>query len=141
MSARRVNGRQIDEPLDVDVRILRRIPPRGVHPSDPTDRPQSWRFAPKKGEDGLSVDIWENGNSPEDTIKRADKGLPPGEEYGIVYLTVGDVRGVDLEVVRDPQPDNPFHALIKGKFTRSKRKKLSAKSSRGWIKKPNPEHI
>ncbi len=139
MAARREGGQIADAPLSDETRILRRIPPGGVHPNDPSERPESWRFKPKRGEDGISVDIWEDGNTPDDTIRRATEDPPPGEEYGVVFLPVGDVRELDLDVVRDPLPGNPHHAQIVGRFTDTKPKKLARKAASGWIKRPVPE--
>lgn len=139
MPARRDEGPLADEPLNDDIRILRRIPPHGVHPRDPSKRPISLSFKPRKNEAELSVDVWEAGNTPVDTIQRATNVLPEGEEYGVVSMTVGDVRELRLDVVRNRQPDNPFHALISGPFTNSIPTKLSKKAASGWIKKPVPE--
>lgn len=126
-----------DAPLSSDTEVLRRIPPNNV--KNPSGRPNSWCFKPKKEENGLSVDVLEADNTPDNCILRASGTLGEDEEYGIVSLKVGDVRALGLDVMRDPLPDNPHHALIVGKFTDSKSKNLAGLGDRGWIKRPRPE--
>lgn len=138
MAERRGLEADHDAPLDRDLRLLRRIPPRRVKVDHPSQPPNSDCFKPPRNSRGTSVDIWTEGYDPLETIRRAESELPEGEEWGLVYFTVGDVLDLGLAVEPKPLPDNPQHALIVGNFNKTILRKLATKAADGWIQKPVP---
>ncbi len=77
----------------------------------------------------LADAVHESGRVAGDLV--ADK---PG--YGVVAISVGDIRDMKLEVIRDPQPDEPGHVLVPGKKTRSIKRRL--KEAARWVVQPTP---
>ncbi|MCI0560009.1 MAG: hypothetical protein MN733_16085 [Nitrososphaera sp.] len=114
-----------------DAKILRRIPPGRVAEATPDKRPQSDNFKVKKNEAGVSVNVWES----DEAFQRTIEGH---EEFGVVWLSVKEVRRLGLDVIFtvDPDdPDNEFHAEIRGDSTQSQCKNLAKGSI--WIKRPD----
>lgn len=56
------------------------------------------------------------------------------EGHGLVSLSIAVLRDCALGVVRDPLPDEPWHALVWGRKTGSVRKKLVRAAE--WIERP-----
>lgn len=111
------------EPLD-DVtiadneRLLHRIRPDDVHiDSSGQIRPPSGAFRYIKNI--TSVDI-----ASLTTPERALEGYPA---YSLVEIEAGAVRAVGCRIVRDPQPDNPAHALVYGSAPGGRLTKSQAK--------------
>lgn len=117
-----------DPSISDEARVLRRIPPGQVVNVPPTDRPRSDAFSNSPDGTGTSVDIWEEGWNSKDT-------LVDHENFGLVSLTVRNIRDAELGIVRNRIPGNPHHALIQGKKTKGKQRSL-AKASQ-WIKRPD----
>jgi len=105
-------------------------------------RPNLSMFAPRQGEDGLSVD-WSARTTPEETLIRVGRTYKFGttlfknpREFEVYGLPVGAVRGMGLTVSHNPilhepeepgKPNNPAHALIQATSEvefQSKRKQL-----------------
>ncbi len=116
-----------DDSISRKTRLLRRIAPGHVTKGDHKERPRSDAFANHPDGGGTSVDIWENGREPADML--VDHG-----DFGLVWLTVGDVRDAELGVIRAKQSDNPHHAHIQGRKTKHKQRRLAMAAR--WIKKP-----
>ncbi len=112
-----------------ETRLLRRIPPGRTKKGELGLRPQSDCFSDPPGSTGMSVDVWEDARNPEDLLVGHDG-------FGVVWITVGDVRKLGLEIVRDRQPDNPYHALVQGKKTTGIKRRLAVAAR--WIKMPDP---
>lgn len=88
--------------------VYRRVP--AIYLPDPRrySFPQIECFRPRQGEsDGLSVD-----RASLTTIARSARGANPDRRYHLLRLSVRQLRGQELDVVADPLPDNPAHALI-----------------------------
>lgn len=116
-----------DVSIPDETRILRRIAPTQVKTAGDIVRPQSNAFSNSPDGSGTSIDIWEGDRQPEDTLAGHD-------HYGLVWLTVADVRAVGLGVIRDETNGNPHHALIQGKKTKGKQRQLA--SVVHWIRLP-----
>ena len=59
----------------------------------------------------------------------ADK---PG--FGVVAISVGDVRSLGLQVIRDPTDDEPAHVLVPGKKSGAIKTRL--KEAAQWVVRP-----
>ena len=116
-----------DASIPNETRILRRIAPTQVKMDGDIARPQSDAFSNSPDGSGTSVDIWEGDLQPEDTLAGHDG-------FGLVWLTVADVRAAGLGVIRNKIPGNPHHTLIQGKKTKGKQRQM-ARAGR-WIKLP-----
>ena len=123
------SGDQIDDDASIlpDTRVLRRIPPGRVAKKTPTKRPQTDNFKNSRDDTGTSVSVWEKANSP-DKVLRGHKG------FGLVSLTVGDIRDAGLGIVRAPNPEDPHHAHIQGKKTGAAKRGLAKAAV--WISRP-----
>jgi hypothetical protein len=75
---------------------------------------------------GTSVDIVE-------AIGQYEKTLQGHEGFGLVCLTVEQIRSVGLGIKRAPIPGNPQHAILLG--PKKKVKRELAKMAE-WIKRP-----
>lgn len=125
-----VHGEQANAASITDeTRLLRRIPPGRTVEGESGRRPQSDCFSDPPGGAGMSVDIWEQGREPDDLLVGHDG-------FGVVWVTVGDVRKLGLEVVRDRHPDNPYHALVRGKKTSGIKRRLAVAAR--WFRMPEP---
>jgi|GEM_PF-4445413 len=78
------------------------------------ERLRSDAFSNHPDGSGTSVDILEDDWSAEHSLA----GHP---EFGLVSIPVGEVRDVELGIIRVPLPDNPHHAHLQGKKTQSRR--------------------
>ena len=54
--------------------------------------------------------------------------------YGVVAISVGDIRSLELEVIFDPLPDEPGHVLVPGKKTGSIKRSL--RDAARWVVRP-----
>ena len=117
-----------DKSISSDVKLLRRIPPGETRASPSGLIPRSNNFSNDANGGGTSVDIWEDGREPEDL-------LVGHENFGLVWVTVGDLREAELGIVRDQLRDNPHHALIQGRKTKSRLRRLARASN--WIREPS----
>lgn len=75
----------------------------------------------------MSVDIAEGDWTPE-------RSLVGHEGYGLVALTVADLRAAGQQLIRDPIPDNPHHGVVQGEKTLARRRQM-AKAAR-WVIRP-----
>jgi hypothetical protein len=67
-----------------------------------------------------------------------EKTLKDHEGFGLVVLTVEQIRSVGLGIKRDPVPGNPEHAVLLGPKKASRRKKLAKMAV--WIKRPTGDY-
>jgi hypothetical protein len=108
-----------DPSIPDDMRVLHRIPPGRVVEAE--DRPNSSNFDNSRDGSGTSVDLMEDEEQPTRTL--AD--FP---DFGLVSITVGELRALNLGVVRDPikgddqNKPNDKHALIQGNKKKAKQK-------------------
>ena len=121
-----------DLTITAETRILRRIPPgRSWVQLDPESgdfQPTSGNFDNHDSGTGTSVDIWEGDRTPENMLTDEHRG------FGVVSLTVEEIRCQGLGVIRWPEPDNPFHALLQG--PKPGKVKKSLKRSARWEIQP-----
>ena len=106
----------MDRIEDTD-KLLRRIPFTNPSYIKPDGSITSLAFKPKKGDDGLSVNIARRTTYEASVLDRSRFRL-----YGV---QAAFPRGLGLECVTDPLPENPAHALIKGNITDAVSRKLS----------------
>ncbi len=99
------------EPIDDvsigdDERLLHRIWPDDVvvDPQTGQRRPSSATFRSKSNI--ISVDLA--------SLTTPEKVLAGYPHHALVEIDVATVRSLGCKVVRDPQPDNPSHALLYG---------------------------
>lgn len=99
------------EPIDDvsigdDERLLHRVRPNDMVVDAATGqrRPSSATFRSKSNI--ISVDLA--------SLTTSDKALAAYPHHALVEIDVGTVRSLGCKVVRDPQPDNPSHALLYG---------------------------
>lgn len=110
-----------DDPRIPDAAVIwRRISPAQIVPDGDGERISSAAFS-------------DSSDSPMSATLEAGRtyreALADYQGFGLAELTVRQVRslGEAYDVVRDPQPDDPHHVLVKGKKTTGVRKKLA-----GW---------
>ena len=121
------NGDELkdDSKISSDTKVLRRIPPEKIKPK--TRIPSSDNFSNHYDGSGTSVTIWADGVTPDDVLK-------DHESFGLVALTVAEIRAQGLGIIRAPLPDNPNHAHLQGKKTTGKKRRLAAAAE--WIREP-----
>jgi hypothetical protein len=64
-----------------------------------------------------------------------DKYLELFPDWGLVEISVAEVRAMALQVERDPQPDDEHHVLVHGKKTGGVRRRLKAAAT--WVRRPS----
>jgi hypothetical protein len=123
----------VPEPIDDvsignDDRLLRRIRPDDVfvEPETGQRRPSSATFISKSNI--ISVDLA--------TLTTPEKALGNYPSHILVEIDVGTVRSLGCKVVRDPQPDNPSHALLygsgpDGRMTKSQAREIVSRCK--WV--------
>lgn len=89
-------------------------------------------FQPRPESQAMSVTIEGDFSSVADAIAIA-MGAHVG--YGLVRLPAGVISDLLLTVERDPRPENPAHALIRGTKPRGVRKSLASRAE--WVINPN----
>ena len=95
------------ESIGDDEIVLRHIPGGETYQVPPTSRISSGNFDLKLGEQGASVS-WSVRKTPTDLVQAMD-----GDETSrVAAARVGDIRAMGLDVIHDPQPDDPAHCLI-----------------------------
>jgi hypothetical protein len=122
-----------DEAVLSHERLLRRIHPKWKVPDYNSHRWRVSSAAYDDSEDGSPTSV-----SLEQTL--IQQGLPitlplQGHEgYTLAAVTMGFARTVQQGIQRDPQPNDPSHALLFGTKTKSVRRKLAENSE--WIVAP-----
>jgi len=53
------------------------------------------------------------------------------EGYGLVALTVADLQDLGQQVISDPLPEEPDHAVVRGIKTKTIRREMAKRSS--WV--------
>ena len=91
--------------------LLKRVPFRNPSFIKPDGRVTSFAFKPKKGEDGLSVDI--------ERLTNYNASILDPEYFQLYFIIAGFVNKLGLDCVHSPLEDNYVHALIVGNFTNS----------------------
>lgn len=103
---------------------------RHIHPNPsqivPDNKTQEWRpssaaFIDRRGE--MSVDL-----ASLTTVEQALRGRP---DHSLAEVTAGFFRQRGYAVVRDPLPDNPAHALVCGRMSKSHAREI-ARAAR-WV--------
>jgi len=118
-----------------ETRVLRRIPPgRFKTLPDASIIPDSDNFSVIPGETGTSVDFWEGEAAIEST-------LSGHAGFGLVSLTVADIRALGLDVVRAPRPDNPRHGLIVDRSPERRSRKVKRRLAEAcrWVREPSTD--
>lgn len=116
--------------------LLRRIHPEQID-DNPAELPTSAAFENGNDESGnktsmmsvalLSV-LKNNGLEPENLLQGYDG-------WGLVSLKADDFREESQKIVRDPTPEEPWHAHVVGTKGKSRRRRLRNKSL--WVVNPN----
>ncbi|MGH9088468.1 MAG: hypothetical protein ACRDYZ_10225 [Acidimicrobiales bacterium] len=75
----------------------------------------------------MSVVVAENDRDPSEILVGHDG-------YAVVALTVGELEELGQGVVRDPQPVEPDHALVRGPKTKAVRREMARRAR--WIVGP-----
>lgn len=103
-------------------RLLRRV--QFLDPNFIKDdgTPASSSFTPKKGENGLSVDL--------ERLTTYAKAIQDKNRFRLFAIKAGVSNSLGLNNHHDPQEDNPAHCLIKGHFTKSVCRKLAKSAVR-----------
>lgn len=123
-----------DSSIPDDSLVYRRISPEHVVVDDqnPGGRPSSQAFQDHRESGAMSVslgvDLGISGSDPMTLLEG-------WEEHGLVSLPVSNLREHGLGIVRDPQSDDPAHALVWGRKKGAVGTKLA--KSAVWIKRPN----
>ena len=131
MAGNRGDQFEDDQTISLETRILRRIPPGKIVKKDPNQRPQSDNFSNHPTGTGTSVSILVEGSDPLDVLEGH-------EGFGLVSLTVQDIRDAGLGIVRHPTSDDPNHAHIQGEKNRHVKRRLAKAAV--WIVLPaDPE--
>ena len=115
-----------DPTIPPEMRVLHRVHPNNYVDSE--DRPASSEFDNSSDGSGTSADLMEDDDQPERT-------LAGHEGFGLVALTVADIRAAGLGVVRNPVEGNPQHVLIQGPKKRAAKRTLARQAE--WIKRPD----
>lgn len=113
------------EPLEIiqdEDTLLRRVPHTDPNYIKPDGTVSSFAFAPKRGEDGISVNI--------ERLTTYEDSLLDHNRFRLYALETVEPRLLGLECQHDPLPDNYAHALIMGHFTKSTSRQLAAKARR-----------
>lgn len=112
-----------------DPSILDPDPPwRRVHPdwivpgSDGADRLSSAAFENSPDGTGTSVTLGREARAAGVTPVRALARFPG---YRLVSVTAGACRAVEQAIARDPTEEDPHHALVEGRKTKSTRRELA----------------
>jgi hypothetical protein len=125
---------QDDPRIAGDLRLYRRIPPKGDRVSWDGDQPTPASQNFRDREDELSVYIADE-TTPEAV-------LSGHEGFGLVEFTAGQVRelfGQDVILCRDPEDPANGHVLICGKITNGMSKKLKAVVK--WVEGRLPQRL
>ena len=112
-----------------DAVLWRRIPPR--HLVDDQNqggvRPSSAAFEDSPDGSPMSAALASGCGGAQDV-------LTGHEGFGLVAFSAGFIREQGLRIVRDPQPEEPWHVLIVGNKTRGLRKQLTRNAT--WVVLP-----
>ncbi|MGH8902784.1 MAG: hypothetical protein ACRDYA_14185 [Egibacteraceae bacterium] len=114
------SGEESNNPVEDTTQLWRRIPP--WHWVSKDDRPSSAAFDDDRDGGAMSVLIADQILACGDSI---DRGLAGHEDFGITMLTAAFVRGLGLDVRHDPTPDEPAHALVVGRKSKTIRRAMA----------------
>jgi hypothetical protein len=125
-------------PIDGNTRLFRRISENYLVPAPDAPggrRISSAAFSPSSDGSGVSVNIEDEmqrrGISPADLL-----ALPPNA-VGVAFVSAAQVRAEQLDVNRQPLPDDPSHGNITGNVTGAKRKRLARAAQAQWAVAPS----
>ncbi len=116
-----------DEQLHPETVVWRRIPPRHFPKKPGVERPDSPAFDDDSDVEPMSVVIAREGRDPREVLLGHDG-------FGLVELTIEELEAAGQEVVRDPLPEEPDHALVMGTKTLATRRLLA--KTRRWVVPP-----
>ncbi len=110
------------EVIKANDRLLRRV--QFLNPNFIKDdgTPASSSFSPKKGENGISVDL--------ERLTTYSNAIKDERRFRLFVLDAGYTRSLGLENIHEPTIDNYAHSLIKGNITRGVARKLAQKAKR-----------
>ena len=113
--------------------LWRRVPPAMVVFDDNLGRkrPSSSAFSNGRGETPMSVIL---GRELLQSGRPTQAALAAHADFLIAQVTAGLARECDQTVVRDPQPEEPAHALVCGHKTRGIQSRLAKMST--WVISP-----
>jgi hypothetical protein len=125
-------GLQDDASIQNAEHLLRRIPKYHIIPDARCgSRISSAAFDDHPSGSPMSVClesvVWSSGREPRDVL--AGHG-----GFSLAAITAGLARECGQAVLRDPLPDEPAHALVAGKKTRSVRRKMATGAE--WVVPP-----
>ncbi len=75
----------------------------------------------------MSVILARSGRDPIEVLAHYDG-------YGLVALDIAELSELEQQVIRDPVPEEPDHALVVGKKTRPTRRQMAALCR--WVIRP-----
>lgn len=113
-----------DASIQDAARLLRRVPPNWVADGP---RPEKSNFEERSSGHGLSVTLWESQADLDATVAERP-------EFGVIFVTAGQMREAGFSIVRVPIDGNPNHCECYGAPTPSKRRKLAVEAK--WVKVP-----
>ena len=115
-----------DAAIPDGVRLFRRIPPGRFTMKNGVAIPNSDCFKNSPDGTGTSVDVEEDGWTPDDALKGVSA------DFGLVSLTAAQVRALGLGVIRQKIPGNDHHATLQGPKSRSLLRALAKGAL--WVK-------
>jgi hypothetical protein len=108
--------------------LLRRVPPdNACFPNGIGTQPSNSAYRTKQEDEGISAFLAE--------MTRQQEALAGHPGFALIAITAENVTALGFRVVYDPPP--PGHVLIKGDFTKAKRRLLCARSV--VVEPGNPE--
>ena len=113
------------EPLETihdEDALLRRVPHTDPNYIKPDGTVSSFAFTPRKGEDGLSVNI--------ERCTTYEAAILDRSRFRLYTLPAAEPRRLGLQCLHDPKPENYAHALITGNFTKGISRQLAARAHR-----------
>ena len=120
-----------DGSIPSEAKVLRRIPPGRFVEDRDGPRPQSDNFSNSPDGTGTSVTILAEGIDPRELLEGHDG-------FGLVSLSVQDIRDAGLGIVRKPiVGGDQNHAHIQGKKKKKIERQLAGAAE--WIVMPEPD--
>lgn len=113
--------------LPPDQVVWRRVAPRHFPRSLAETRPQSAAFQDSSVDGSMSVVLARSGRDPTEVLLGYDG-------YGLVALAISELSELKQQVICDPVPEEPDHALVVGKKTKGTRRQMSTLCR--WVIRP-----
>ena len=107
-----------DSSIQDDAELWRRVPPHQYQKEDDGSiRPSSAVFSRTRLSVTIAEDVLTSGRSPENIVEEHPN-------FGLLGITAGNARACAQIVYRLPENDEPAHAEVSGKKTKSVKRKL-----------------